>query len=220
MIRALIFDFDGTILDTELPEFQSWQEIYTAHGCELPFATWAIGIGTTNSEFDPYNFLETQYGQAIDREQIRLRYRERFAELIKLQTVLPGVENYLEEAKQLGLKIGLASSSSQEWVRGHLGRLDLEHYFDCLKCADDVKLTKPDPELYLAALTALEVEPEEALALEDSPNGITAAKRAGIFCIAIPNPMTGQLSLDHADLKLTSLAELSLQELIQKAQAI
>ena len=214
MIRAIVFDFDGLILDTELPEFQSWQTIYQAHGCMLPFAVWATCIGTTEA-FDPYAYLEEQLGRAVDREAVRLQHRQQCDALIAAQAVLPGVHDYIADARRLGLQLGVASSSSRAWVHGHLTRLELHQHFVCIACRDDVPRTKPDPALYQAALAALGVRPEEAIALEDSPNGILAAKRAGLFCVAVPNVLTRQLPLDHADLQIPSLAALPLSELLR-----
>ena len=213
MIRALIFDFDGLILDTEAPEFQSWQEIYQEHNCHLPLAEWAICIGSS-SGFNPYDYLETQLKQAVNREDIRLKRQQRSDELVAKQPILPGVEDYILRARSLGLKSGLASSSSYAWVDGHLTRLGLRAHFDVVKCRDHVKCTKPDPELYLTVLDELGIMAHEAIVLEDSPNGVRAAKRADIFCVAVPNPVTNQLPLDHADLRLTSLADVSLEKLL------
>jgi HAD superfamily hydrolase (TIGR01509 family) len=216
VIRALVFDFDGLILDTEGPEFQSWQEIYAANGCTLTFSKWALGIGTLNG-FDPYADLEAQLGRPIDRGAVRTERRRRFAELIAGEPVRPGVEDYLAQARRLGLKLAIASSSPREWVTGHLSRLQLIDQFDCLRCADDVRQVKPDPELYQSALVALRAEANEAVALEDSPNGILAAKRAGLYCVAVPNALTRQLSLDHADLTMSSLEDLPLERLLEHA---
>ncbi|TAK29737.1 MAG: HAD family hydrolase [Chloroflexota bacterium] len=219
MPQGIIFDFDGLIVDTELPEYQSWQEIYQSYGCSLPISEWValIGAGYVSGQFDPYAFLEKQLGQPVDREAIREKRRQRSAELQSSQPILPGVEACISDAKRLGVRLGIASSSPHHWVDGHLARLRLGHHFECIKCADDVAKTKPDPELYLSALDALQLAPAQAIALEDSPNGILAAKRAGIFCVAVPNPMTSQLSFDQADLVLSSLAELSVEELLAKA---
>ncbi len=218
MIQALIFDFDGLILDTEMSSFQTWQEIYEEHDCELPFSTWAICIGGSAELFDPFEYLEQQIGRPVLREEIRLRRRLRHVQIVEEQPVLPGVEDYMLSAKRLGLKIGLASSSRHEWVDSHLTRLGLIDYFDSIKCFDDVKQSKPDPELYLAVLDALGVHGHEAIALEDSPNGVSAAQQAGIYCVAVPNPVTRQLPLEHADLCLSSLGDVSLEQLLEKVQ--
>jgi HAD superfamily hydrolase (TIGR01509 family) len=218
MIRAVIFDFDGLILDTEVPEFQAWQEIFHLHGCHLPLATWAACIGTASDAFDPYAYLETQLGRAIDREAIRLQSRQRRDELLAGQSALPGVQEYLSDAACLGLQLGVASSSSRAWVTGHLARLGFMAHFASIQCADDVHRAKPDPASYQAVLQALHLQPEQAIALEDSPNGILAAKRAGLFCVAVPNALTCQLSLPHADLHLASLADVPLARLLETVQ--
>ena len=215
MIRAVVFDFDGVILDTEVPEFRTWQEIYQAHGCELALEVWATGLGTSADAFDPYTHLEGQAGCPIDREAIQQQRRQRYHELLGATSALPGVREYIAEAKRLGLHLGVASSSSREWVVGHLTDLGLYPYFDCIKCRDDVPRVKPDPALYQAVVETFALQPHQAIALEDSPNGIAAAKRAGLFCVAVPNPLTRQLSLTHADLLISSLADLPLQELLE-----
>jgi len=214
MIQALIFDFDGLILDTETTDLQSWQEIYLEYGCTLPISAWAVGLGGSPDLFDPCEHLESQLGQSVDREAIRAEKRRRETELIEAQPILPGVREYITDARRLGLKLAVASSSSRSWVMGHLSRLGLLSHFHCIKCADDVKRTKPDPDLYISAIDALGLQANQAIAFEDSPNGILAAKRAGLFCVAVPNPVTRQLALQQADLQLTSLAELPLEKLL------
>ena len=212
-IQALIFDFDGLIVDTETPDFQSWQETYQAYGASISFAEWARWIGTMGT-FDPYDYLEEQLGHPVDRAAVRARRRARFDELMAGKAPLPGVVEYLQEATRLRLKLGIASSSPRDWIARNLGPLGLEPYFEIIRCGDDVEQTKPDPAVYLAALDALGVEASQAIALEDSPNGVLAAKRAGLYCVAVPNALTRQLSLDHADLQLDSLADLPLEQLL------
>ena len=153
------------------------------------------------------------------REEIAARPRKRHLELLALKETLPGVESYIADAKRLGLKLGVASSSSRAWVTGHLERLGLLANFDYIRCGDEVTHKKPDPELYQAVLDGLGLQGSQAIALEDSPNGVRAAQRAGIFCVAIPNIITGQLDLAHADLKLTSMAAMPLERLIEVAES-
>jgi HAD superfamily hydrolase (TIGR01509 family) len=219
MIQALIFDFDGLILDTELPEYRSWVETFAAYGASLPLSTWAEGIGVGAAEtFDPYDLLVEQLGRPLDRDAIRSQRRARFAERMAGQPLLPGVEAYIRGARERGLKLGIASSSSRSWVVGHLEQLGIAAFFQSVTCTEDVALTKPAPDLYLACLKALGVEASQAIALEDSPNGVRAAKRAGLFCVAVPNALTGQLTFEGTDLQISSLAELPLEELLAQAE--
>jgi HAD superfamily hydrolase (TIGR01509 family) len=220
MIRALIFDFDGLILDTEWPDYESWQAVYRAHGCDLAVEAWGqIVGGNAASDFDPHTHLEAMCGQKLDREEIWLNRRQKYLDNISEQEVLPGVVDYLDAAEELGLELAIASSSPENWVRGHLARIGLYERFDAIKTADDVQRTKPDPELYSAALAALGVKPGEAIVFEDSPNGVKAAQAAGIYAVAVPNRLTALLSLDGADLRLGSLAEMPLGELLGRVTA-
>lgn len=219
MIRALLFDFDGLILDTEISAYQSWQEIYREYGYELPLEKWALAIGAGTEAFDPYSYLESLVGEQLHQHEAILKRRlQRHLSLIAEQKALPGVEDYIATAQQHGIKLAVASSSPREWLHQHLSRLGLLDKFDRLCCGDEVAHRKPDPELYLTALDVLGVAAHEAIVLEDSPNGVTAAQRAGIFCVAVPNPITGQLSLEHADMQLSSLAVMPLLELIDKVE--
>lgn len=217
VIRALVFDFDGLILETEGAVYQSWRELFQAHGHDLPLSVWSDCIGRPEGFYDAMADLEKLAGQPLDRDALLARQRQRHYELLEAEEVLPGVEALIQEARDQGLKLAVASSSSQSWVTGHLARLGLNEPWNAICCRDDVVEAKPAPDLYLCAVRRLGVEPNEAIALEDSPNGAWAAKRAGLFCVAIPNSLTAQLGLDHADLRLTSLRNVSLAQLMQAA---
>lgn len=140
-----------------------------------------------------------------------------YQEATSAQRLLPGVERYLEEARRLGLKTAIASSSSRDWVLEHLRRFELEDRFEAVVCREDVERTKPDPALYCVALQRLSADPNDAIALEDSSNGIRAAKAAGIYCVAVPNAMTSSMDLSSADLRLDCLESLPLSELLERA---
>jgi len=219
MIRALIFDFDGLILETEEPVFQSYQEIYQEYGVELTLDYWSHLLGVASGIHDPLADLEQQIGFTLPRQEILQRQHQRQMEMILVRPVMPGVRETLQRARQLGLKIGLASSSPCSWVVSHLTRLGLVEYFNCIKASDDVERTKPDPSLFLAVLEELGISSEEAIVFEDSPNGILAAKRAGLFCVVVPNVLTRRLPIDHADLRLDSLTAMTLDELLVRIQA-
>ena len=215
MIRALVFDFDGLILDTEEPVYRSWLEVYQAHGEELPFERWVQIVGSTTTGFHPQYHLEERLGRPLPKEVLDRRIGRR-TEMILAQAVLPGVVQHLDAARERGLKLGVASSSTREWVAGHLARLGILERFECLRCRDDVANAKPEPDLYLAVLECLGVDASEAIAIEDSPNGVAAARRAGMRCVAIPNSITAGLDLSEADITLTSLAELTLGQLLER----
>ncbi len=217
IIRALTFDFDGLILDTETAEHQAWQEVYRQHGTELPLDRWVECIGTDAKAFDPYEQLERQLGELVDRAAIRRHRRLRTAEILADRSTLPGVRDFIEAATARGIRLGVASSAREAWVAEHLQRLGLYDAFDAIRCADHVAKVKPDPAVYLSICEALEVDPSSAVAIEDSPNGILAAKRAGLFCLSVPNLMTRSLSMDAADLVVVSLATITLDELIARA---
>jgi HAD superfamily hydrolase (TIGR01509 family) len=136
--------------------------------------------------------------------------------MVLANKLLPGVVEHLDAARAAGLKVGVASSSSRDWVMGHLVRLGILDRFDCLRCRDDVANVKPEPDLYVAVLECLGVAASEAIAIEDSPNGVLAAKRAGLRCVAIPNSITARLDLGQADVVLGSLAEVTLAELLRR----
>jgi len=218
MIQALIFDFDGLILDTETPDFDAWQEIYAEHGARLPIELWAQIIGGSGeSDFDAAIHLEQLLGHPLDLPALNARWRERGHELLEGQSILPGVMEILADARRLGLRLAIASSSPHSWVDTHLARLGLADYFEIVKCRDDVPRTKPDPSLFLAALAAIHIRADEAIVFEDSANGVKAAKAAGIFTVAVPLPLTRHRGVNGADIVLPSLAETTLPALLARA---
>jgi HAD superfamily hydrolase (TIGR01509 family) len=216
MIQAIIFDFDGTILDTERHEYESWQEIYQQHEVHLPLELWLHQVGTVSVDFHPYRHLEQTTRRSLDQEVISARRRQRFLELVAQEALRPGVQDLIEAAHGAGLRLGVASSATRDWVEGHLAQRDLRRYFSVVRTSADVQRVKPDPELYLSALAALEVEPQHALAIEDSRHGLLAAKRAGMKCVVAPNPITQGLDFSEADLVLPSLAGITLADLLKR----
>ena len=211
-LEALVFDFDGTMLDTETPEFLSWQQIYADHGATLEIADWGRGIGTWGA-FDPWHDLETKIGRSIDKEPIAVAHHARVKRAIQTSTLLPGVQTLLETARDAGIKLAIASSSNREWVEGWAARLGVLDFFAATATQDDVLRVKPDPALYVLACEKLGVSPQYALALEDSANGARSALAAGLRCAVIPNPVTRSLEFPSGVFKLGTLENIRLEDL-------
>lgn len=186
-LRALIFDFDGTILDTETREFQHWQALYREHERELHLHEWQRGIGTWGA-FDPWAGLP-EHVQA-NREHVHAGLHERIVADIAAQDLRPGVREVLEGVKERGLALALATSSDRAWVTRWLEQHSLLSLFDALATRDDVRRVKPDPELYVLAAARLNVRAAECVAVEDSFNGASAAVAAGMRVVVVPNDVT------------------------------
>jgi HAD superfamily hydrolase (TIGR01509 family) len=223
MIQALVFDFDGLILDTETPEFHSWQNIYREYGFEFPNERWGSIVGGNghDSDFDAAEHLSSLTQGRLESDFLRGRNRLESDRIILASKPMPGVMDYLHEAKRFGLRLAIASSSDHAWVDTHAKRIGVYDYFDVVIAAEDVGpgRTKPNPDLFLTALRRLRVPKEAAIVFEDSPNGVKAANRADIFVVAVPNGVTSLLSLDGADLILKSLADMPLSQLLDTIES-
>ncbi|WP_214626274.1 HAD family hydrolase [Paenibacillus agaridevorans] len=199
MIKAIIFDFDGTIIDTETAWYYAFRDAYKEHGVDLDVEQYSQCLGTSLHLFNPYEYLATELGLAIDVAEFRNRIRADHTARMNMEEVRAGIREYLKMAKEAGLRIGLASSSDRAWIDKYLAKLDIREYFEVIRSADDVSRVKPDPELYLSAIEALGVRADEAVAIEDSPNGARAAVAAGMHCVIVPNTLTKLLSFDPSD---------------------
>ncbi len=216
MIKGIIFDFDGLICDTETIELEIWHEVFNSHCYDFPQKQYLKTIGS----MDTRNNIEHLFHDLVipEKEKIIIQ-REMIAKYEKRVNHLPlrpGVMAFLREAKEMDLKIGLASSSGKDFITHHLNRLDIGDYFDCTSTRDDVQSVKPDPELFLRTLDCLGLFPDEAVALEDSINGVEAAKQAGIITIAVPNQVTQVFDFSKADLSINSLEKTSVKTLIRQ----
>ena len=214
-MRAIVFDLDGVVLDTESTDFAAWKRAYREHGQVLPADRWIEAIGSDGSRFDPLLELRRRLGPALDEEAMQRARREHRDGLIARLSALPGVVELLDQADAAGVVTAVASSSERAWVELHLSTLGLRQRFSVLRCKEDVARVKPDPALYRTAVEALGVAPGDAVAIEDSPNGLAAARAAGLFCVAVPGPMTRGLDFSAAHLVLRSLADTSLAALRQ-----
>jgi len=216
-IRAFLFDFDGLLVDTESAARAGWEWLYREHGHELPADEWRKLVGTTGAPWSPMDHLEELVGRPLERDSLNERRYAHELTLIEAEALRPGIAEYLDAADRLGLKRAIVSSSSRTWIDMHLGRLERTYGWQAIVTADRVReRAKPNPTMYLEALELLGVAASEAIVFEDSPNGVRAAKAAGIFTVAIPNAVTRDYGLDEADLVLDSLADLPPDELLAR----
>jgi HAD superfamily hydrolase (TIGR01509 family) len=215
-IRALVFDFDGLILDTETSVFEAWVAVFEEHGCSLTLDEWHHEVGTRNG-LDLERMLAERSGRTdLDIDAIQARRRTDRDRRLAAEEIRPGVVEWLDAAAERDLGLAVASSSEPEWVEPHLIRLGLRDRFAYLACWEGRLRAKPEPDLYLAACAAIDVDPAAALAIEDSAHGVTAAKAAGLRVVAVPNGVTAGMDFGRADLIVTSLAELSLADAIAR----
>ena len=205
MPSAVLFDFDGTLLDTESTVLTAWREEYDRHGLELAEDVWLATIGT---DFDRYALLAELAGPAFDKERCRIRKRARETELVSALGLREGITECIAEVARAGIRLGIVSSSPADWVLPHLDRLALRDQFDVVVTRESARRAKPHPDLYLAALGRLGVPAALAVAVEDSRHGVAAALAAGIRCVAFPNCVTRRQDLSHAD-AVANAAELS-----------
>lgn len=212
---AILFDFDGLVLDTETSEFLTVAESFADHGLELSRPDWVAIIGTADH---PHwmDMLEEALGRPLDdREAILETRRARHHARISDEPLRPGVIELATAATEAGIGVAIASSSPLDWITGHLQRFDVDHLFPVKATRDDVgkERTKPHPDLFLLAAERLGVDPARCVVLEDSEPGVTAANAAGCVTIGVPAGMTAEAAFAHADLVVRSVAELDLDRL-------
>lgn len=213
MIKGIIFDFDGLIVDTETHQYLILQEIFSDHGSELPLKRLQQEIGTQTG-FSPFKHLEEKLGRKLELQILQEQFEEKYHSILAEERARAGVEDYLQSAKEMGLKIGLATSSTYQWVSTHLKNLALFDYFECIQTSDDVEKVKPDPALYLQTANCLGLAVEECLVFEDSANGALAAKRAGMSCVIVPNQVTSTMDFCPVEHRLESMTDMSLKDVI------
>ncbi len=212
-MRALIFDFDGLIVDTESAIYEAWRELYLHHGQDLPLPTYVQCVGSTFGQYDPMAALESLIGGPVDWDAMLPKKDARIRELQRTLDTMPGIRALLLEAAETGLPCAIASSSQRTHVNIWMERTGIGRAFTLIRTRDDVARAKPAPDLFLAAAAGLGVEPSEALVLEDSLNGLRAARAAGVPCVVVPSPVTLGSDFTGAAAILETLDAVSLEAL-------
>lgn len=209
MIRAIVLDFDGLIIDTETSRVDSFEAVYAAHGLPFDKALFTKEVGHSGYTFDAW----APFPANIDRAALENERSRCNLAIIEKKPLLPGVKTLLDAAKSANLRIGMASNSSHDWVQGHMRRLGLHDRIHFFACVGDTPSPKPEPDIYRFAVNQLGVRPHEAIAFEDSATGAKAARRAGLWVVAVPSESTHLHDLDSAHVKLKTLEDTTLPEL-------
>ena len=212
--RALIFDFDGLIIDSETPLFEIWAAIYREHGHTLTIDAWQHALGTQGG-FDPFADLSTRIAETLDRQSLATLVRQQHWARCGDEPLLPGVRERLAEARELGMSAAVASSSPAAWVDPWLDHHELRGLVQAVCTRDDVQKVKPAPDLFLLAAERLGVAPSSCIVFEDSPNGLRAAHAAGMQAVSVPNRLTRDLPLPVPCVRVDSLADCSLAALLR-----
>lgn len=213
ILQAVVFDFDGVIIDTEKARYEAMQQVFATYGQKLPLLVWIESIGRAAYAIDPFDYLISITGEKLDIDMLKSTHKKIEMEMADALPLLPGVVERLEEVTNSGGFLAVASSSSRAWVEGHLQKRDLLKYFSAIVCRDDTLRHKPHPEPYSTALKLLKCLPENSFAIEDSPLGIASAKAAGLKCIAVGCSLTRDMDLSDAHYVFSSLDEVCFSEL-------
>jgi len=214
VIRAMVLDFDGLIIDSEVAVARAWEEVFAREGHELPEAVWRSMVGTRENDGVLWTELERLTGRRFDPQAHDPARRQRGVELSQELSPLPGVLTLLDRARERDHRLAIASSSSRWWVVGHLDRLGLSDRFEVVRTREDAARSKPFPDVYREALSALGVAPDQAVAFEDSAPGVAAAKAAGLTVVAVPGSYTEHMDFGAADAVVASLEGFSLDEFL------
>ncbi len=204
---AVLFDFDGVLVDTEWAIYQAWRNTFVDHGHDLPLEVYTRCIGSDFATWSPKTHLEELSGLNFDWHDLDARRQEIIMRDLTHERTMPGAIDLLDRLAHAGRRRAVVSSSSHQWVDGWLEKLEFAGHFETVVCRGDAPQIKPAPDLYIEAAKRLALEPAECLVIEDSLNGVKAAKAAGMSVWAVPNRVTSGLDFSAADRIFSSLME-------------
>lgn len=206
---AILFDFDGVLVDTEWAIYQAWRRLFESHGQPLPLDIYTRCIGSDFDTWSPKLHLEDLTGRDFDWHDLDSRRQAEIMAELTGEGPMPGAVEWLEQLQAAGMACAVVSSSSHHWVDGWLDRLGLARFFRTTVCRGDAPAIKPAPDLYLCAAARLGYKPAECLVIEDSLNGVRAAEAAGMEVWAVPNRVTAALDFSSAARVAGDLGELA-----------
>lgn len=210
-MKAVIFDMDGVIIDSEPIHFEVDIQTMKDFGCSISKEELNKYVGTTNE----YMYTDIKNKYEIDKsiEEI-INYR---SELVKRKVIesdlipIEGIRDLLKDLKDKNILAAIASSSPRDFIEVVVSKFELEDYFSCILSGEEVENGKPAPDIYVETAKKLGIVPEECIVIEDSKNGVMAAKEAGMKCIGFKNINSGEQDLSKADYIVNSIVEIKIQ---------
>lgn len=212
--RAILFDFDGTIVDTDTPDFRAWAAEFERHGLVLDPAWWLRHLGAQGDGTICVERIVRELGHEIDRAAVMSRHDSALDDLVRAEPARPGVRDLLEASARSGMTNAVVSSASRHWVSRQLQRLGLTGFFSLLVTREDSERHKPDPAPYLLAEQRLGLGSGAAFAVEDSLVGLRSAEGAGVPCLYVPPTMASDAAHAEAEFEVDTLANLDLADLL------
>jgi HAD superfamily hydrolase (TIGR01509 family) len=217
VVRAILWDFDGTVIDSESADGISWTEEFARAGVPISgrqYAEfWHDWAWTRTTRM--IDHLEALVGEPVDRAAIEASRLARYTELCADLPARPGIREWITEAHAMGLTQGVATNDDTGRATAHLGRLGLDCYLAAVVTLQPGLARKPAPDLYLRALKLLDLDPATTIAVEDSSHGVEAAHRAGMRAIAYPTPSVSiYTDLSCADLVVADVEGASLSSVL------
>ncbi len=213
--EAILFDLDGTLIDTEQADFTAGQMLAQEMGVKISLDFWAENVVGIMEGYDIF-FAELQRQSkknGTTKEFLWQRLQQLWEQTMQNMALMPGATPLLSGLRASGYRVGLASASDQAWVYRWLNHFDLHPYFHTITTGDDVRQNKPAPDIYYLAAEQLQVSPQKCLVFEDSVFGIQAAKSAGMTVVAVPNTITRNLDFNQADKIINGLNQISIETL-------
>lgn len=218
MLKALVFDFDGVIVDTETQWYYIYRDwLKKAYHYDLRIQDYLVCVGSSSERL--FAFLKQKLGTDEDIRKFEKQAMSEFIERTRNLPAMEGVAELVTAAKEKGLRLAIATSATRKKPQVHLERLQLLEYFDAFSTAELSRHIKPAPDIFVKAAELLDCSCTECLAIEDSRNGLIAATRAGMPCLIVPNKITESSDFTGCYRKLSSLKELKLEELIADFQS-
>ena len=206
MIKAVIFDMDGVIVDSESTHVKIERELILQYGGSINPEFLERFCGTTDSFF--WQAIVKEFDLKVTPKHLSDEKNKRFIEKIKDLNLFPGVYSLIENIKEKKIKLALASSSRRNWIDGIITSNKL--HFDYVVSGESLHKPKPQPDIFLDTAKHLQLDPASCLVIEDSINGVQAAKSAGMICVAVTNTFPrGKLS--QADYIINNLNEFDIK---------